>query len=72
MLLHHCQPLLTKICGPCAKLFADVGASEVTTTQKVISMLEGMLAKGDAQMKEEQVIFDGFGQFCQETTTDKN
>jgi hypothetical protein len=35
-------------------------------------MLEGMLAKGDSEMKHEQVIFAEFSQFCQDTTTDKS
>jgi hypothetical protein len=34
-------------------------------------MLEGMLAKGDAEMKHEQVVFAEFSQFCQGTSTDK-
>lgn len=66
------RSVLVVLAWPCARLFAGVGASEVTPTQKVISMLEGMLAKGDAEMKQEQVTFAGFSQFCQETTTDKN
>lgn len=63
------RSLFVALTWPCARFFA--GASQVTPTQKVITMLEGMLAKGDAEMKHEQVVFAEFSQFCQGTSTDK-
>merc|ERR1719174_1011563 len=57
-------------------LAASAGASavdqKVTPVQKVIQMLNDMMAKGKAEMEDEQVRFATFTQFCKSTTTEKN
>merc|ERR1719327_2334556 len=50
---------------------AEVQA-QVTPVQKVIQMLNDMMAKGKAEMEDEQVRFATFTQFCKSTTTEKN
>lgn len=52
-------------------LLASAVGVEVTPTQKVITMLEGMVVKGTADMKEEQVLYASVKQFCDETITGK-
>ena len=46
--------------------------AKVTPVQKVIQMLNDMMAKGKAEMEDEQVRFATFTQFCKSTTTEKN
>merc|ERR1719281_2235218 len=46
--------------------------ARVTPVQKVIQMLNDMMAKGKAEMEDEQVRFATFTQFCKSTTTEKN
>merc|ERR1719207_369793 len=46
--------------------------AQVTPVQKVIQMLNDMMAKGKAEMEDEQVRFATFTQFCKSTTTEKN
>jgi len=46
-------------------------ASEVTPVQKVIELMEGMLAKGKQEKHDEQVQFAAYKQFCDDTTVDK-
>jgi len=45
--------------------------SSVTPVQKVIELMEGMLAKGKQEKHDEQVQFAAFKQFCDDTTVDK-
>merc|ERR1719221_1565231 len=45
--------------------------SEVTPVQKVIELMNGMLAKGKKEKHEEQVQFAAYKQFCDDTTTEK-
>merc|ERR1719277_2627041 len=45
--------------------------SEVTPVQKVIQLMEGMLAKGKAEKHDEQVQFAAYKQFCDDTTVEK-
>jgi len=45
--------------------------SEVTPVQKVIEMLENMLAKGKSEKHNEQVQFAAYKQFCDDTTVEK-
>jgi hypothetical protein len=54
-----------------AALFGLSLASEVTPVQKVVQLLENMLAKGKEQKHEEQVQFAAFKQFCDDTTVEK-
>merc|ERR1719311_1133413 len=42
-------------------------AAEVTPVEKVIELMEGMLAKGKEEKKAEQVQFASFTQFCDDT-----
>merc|ERR1719364_277724 len=46
--------------------------AKVTPVQKVIQMLNDMMAKGKAEKEDEQVRFATFTQFCKSTTTEKN
>jgi len=52
-------------------LFGCTQASEVTPVQKVIQLMEGMLAKGKEEKHSEQVQFAAFKQFCDDTTVEK-
>merc|ERR1719379_2244278 len=45
--------------------------SEVTPVQKVIQLLDGMLAKGKAEKHDEQVQFATYKQFCDDTSVEK-
>merc|ERR1719281_2222781 len=45
--------------------------ARVTPVQKVIQMLNDMMAKGKAEKEDEQVRFATFTQFCKSTTTEK-
>merc|ERR1719413_141493 len=47
---------------------AEVG---VTPVQKVIQLLEGMLAKGKSEKHDEQVQFAAYKQFCDDTSVEK-
>merc|ERR1719171_1616074 len=51
---------------------ANEQRSVVVLVQKVIQMLNDMMAKGKAEMEDEQVRFATFTQFCKSTTTEKN
>jgi hypothetical protein len=44
---------------------------KVTPTQKVVELLDGMLAKGQKEKHEEQVQFASYKQFCDDTSKDK-
>jgi len=45
--------------------------ASVTPVQKVIQLMEGMLAKGKEEKHAEQVQFAAFKQFCDDTETEK-
>jgi hypothetical protein len=61
--------LVALLCvAPVAALDADAG---VTPVQKVIQLLEGMLAKGKDEKHGEQVQFAAYKQFCDDTTVEK-
>merc|ERR1719281_189611 len=59
-------------------LLASAGVSavdqhtKVTPVQKVIQMLNDMMAKGKAEKDDEQVRFATFTQFCKSTSREKN
>merc|ERR1719335_636314 len=46
--------------------------ASVTPVQKVIQMLNDMLAKGQKEKEDEQVTFATFKQFCKSTATEKS
>merc|ERR1719207_461491 len=48
----------------------DAGAS-VTPIQKVLQLLEGMVAKGRAEKHAEQVQYAAYKQFCDDTSAQK-
>merc|ERR1719265_1113215 len=48
-----------------------VEKAEVTPVQKVIQLMEGMLAKGQKEEQPEQVQFAAYKQFCDDTSTEK-
>merc|ERR1719353_1606488 len=52
-------------------LAAMVNASAVTPVQKVIQLLEGMIAKGKKEKHEEQVQFAAYKTFCDTTSAAK-
>jgi len=52
-------------------LLATASASTVTPIQKVITMMEDMVAKGEKEKKEEQVAFAAFASFCKNTISEK-
>jgi hypothetical protein len=52
-------------------LLATASASTVTPIQKVITMMEDMVAKGEKEKKEEQVTFAAFASFCKNTIAEK-
>jgi len=52
-------------------LLAAASASTVTPIQKVITMMEDMVAKGEKEKKEEQVAFAAFASFCKNTIAEK-
>jgi len=46
-------------------------ASQVSPVQKVVGMLQDMLAKGEKEKHEEQVSFATYKQFCESTAAEK-
>merc|ERR1719395_374817 len=52
-------------------LVATASATDVTPVQKVIQLLDGMLAKGKSEKHDEQVQFATYKQFCDDTTVEK-
>jgi prefoldin subunit 5 len=50
---------------------AFVSAESVTPVQKVLELMEGMLAKGKQEKHEEQVQFAAYKQFCDDTSVEK-
>merc|ERR1719258_837854 len=52
-------------------LVGFAGASSVTPTQKVIELLDGMIAKGKAEKQDEQVQFAAYKQWCDDTSNEK-
>merc|ERR1719440_2617928 len=51
--------------------YAQAGNAEVTPVQKVIQLLEGMLAKGKSEKHDEQGQFAAYKQFCDDTSVEK-
>jgi hypothetical protein len=49
----------------------SASSAQVTPVQKVIELLEGMLAKGKKEKHEEQVQFAAYKQFCDDTSVEK-
>merc|ERR1719399_1962089 len=45
--------------------------AKVTPVQKVIELLTGMLEKGKKEKHEEQLQYNGFKQYCDDTTVEK-
>jgi len=54
-----------------AALLGLAVASEVTPVQKVVQLLESMLAKGKDQKHQEQVQFAAYKQFCDDASVEK-
>merc|ERR1719262_1560160 len=52
-------------------LLAVAGASSVTPVQKVIQLMEGMVAKGEEEKHQEQVQFAAYKTFCEQTSASK-
>merc|ERR1719393_624853 len=47
------------------------GQAKVTPVQKVIELLTGMMEKGKKEKHEEQLQYNGFKQYCDDTTVEK-
>jgi len=65
--------------SPAALAFAAVVAplalaagSEVTPVQKVVTLMENMVAKGKAEKQDEEVQYAAYKQFCGDTTAEKD
>jgi len=60
----------------CAVIFlalaVDVQAATVTPIEKVIQMLEDMMAKGTKEKQDEEVRFASFSTFCENTKSSKS
>jgi hypothetical protein len=52
-------------------MVAVSSAAAVTPVEKVIQLLDGMLAKGKSEKHDEQVQFATYKQFCDDTTVEK-
>jgi len=55
----------------CAGSVVADARAEVTPVQKVIDLMDGMLAKGKEEKHAEQVQFAAYKQFCDDTTVEK-
>ena len=53
------------------RVFLFAGATTVTPVQKVIQLLDGMVAKGKAEKQDEQVQFAAYKQWCDDTSIEK-
>merc|ERR1719160_1797242 len=51
--------------------YAAQAKAKATPVQKVIELMNGMLEKGEKEMKAEQIQFATYKQFCEDTTADK-
>merc|ERR1719326_846007 len=54
-----------------AHALGDAGESKVTPVQKVIQLMEGMIAKGKKEKHDEQVQFAAYKQWCDNTQREK-
>eukprot|EP00441_Pelagodinium_beii_P026977 CAMPEP_0197655894 /NCGR_PEP_ID=MMETSP1338-20131121/39731_1 /TAXON_ID=43686 ORGANISM="Pelagodinium beii, Strain RCC1491" /NCGR_SAMPLE_ID=MMETSP1338 /ASSEMBLY_ACC=CAM_ASM_000754 /LENGTH=681 /DNA_ID=CAMNT_0043231635 /DNA_START=80 /DNA_END=2125 /DNA_ORIENTATION=- len=54
-----------------ALLWAVASASEVTPVQKVVAMMEKMVAKGQSEKDAEEAQFTAYVKFCENTTVEK-
>merc|ERR1719238_503338 len=61
--------LLAVLAAAC--LAAPGQGAQVTPVQKVIQLLQGMLAKGKEEKHAEQVQFAAYKQFCDDTSAQK-
>jgi len=66
-----CNAALAVVSGLALVVVAHAGQAEVTPVQKVVQLLEGMLAKGKAGKHDEQVQFAAYKQFCDDTSVEK-
>jgi hypothetical protein len=57
--------------APLASAYELSSRAGVTPIQKVITLLEDMHAKGVSELKDEQVAFSSFKQWCTDTTSHK-
>merc|ERR1719502_13102 len=55
----------------CCALLTTSAATDVTPIQKVIEMMDGMLAKGKQEKHEEEVEFTKFHEWCDQVRDDK-
>merc|ERR1719486_340370 len=62
--------MLAKVAVLCGLLALAEGV-QVTPTQKVVQLLEGMVKKGKEEKQAEQVQFAAYKQFCDDTSNEK-
>merc|ERR1719263_1741791 len=55
----------------CLALFVGAHGADVTPIQKVIEMMDGMLAKGKSEKHEEEVEFTKFHEWCNQVRDEK-
>merc|ERR1719326_588608 len=52
-------------------MVACAGAAKVTPVQKVVQLMEGMVAKGNEEKQAEQVQFAAYSKWCKQTSVSK-
>merc|ERR1719183_3147957 len=62
---------MMKVAALCLVGLLAVEASEVTPVQKVIQLMEGMVAKGKDEKQAEMVQFASYKTFCEMTSMQK-
>jgi hypothetical protein len=62
---------LARVCVAAAVFLQSAAAYKVTPVQKVVELLENMLAKGKSEKHDEQVQFAAYKQFCDDTQVEK-
>merc|ERR1719235_363311 len=62
---------LTLLVVACAPTLSSGEAASVTPLQKVVQMLDGVLAKGKKEKHEEEVEFAKFHEWCDQVRAEK-
>merc|ERR1719333_465746 len=63
--------LLTLLAAACAPTLSSGAAASVTPLQKVVEMLDGVLAKGKKEKHAEEVEFAKFHEWCDQVRAEK-
>jgi hypothetical protein len=65
------QQIVACVAAAVLSVVCEAGSAHVTPVQKVIQLLQNMLAKGKDEKHNEQVQFAAYKQFCDDTTVEK-